>query len=281
MDVSQRVSWLSSKMDDLDLFLEVMGVNLNTITQQIIIALSPNLYHGCISLVSRLSSKMDDLDLFFRSWGLISTWKLAIFACKHDNSTNISRIVSKLIPGMYLRSVLVKFEDRWPWPIFRSWGSISTWKFAIFICKHDNSTHISHIGPKLMPWMYLRSVLVKFEYGWPWPIFRGHGGRFQHENLQFLHVNTITTNISHIGPKLIPWMYLRSGLVNLEAGWPWSIFRGHGGRFQHENLQYLLVNMITNITRINPKLIPLMYLKGVLVSSKIDDLDLATSWRQM
>ena len=33
------------------------------------------------------------------------------FACKHDNSTNIRRIDSKLIPWMYLRSVLVKFED--------------------------------------------------------------------------------------------------------------------------------------------------------------------------
>ena len=33
------------------------------------------------------------------------------FACKRDNSTNISRIMPKLIPCMYLRSVLVKFND--------------------------------------------------------------------------------------------------------------------------------------------------------------------------
>ena len=31
------------------------------------------------------------------------------------------------------------------------------------------------IGPKLIPWMYLKSVLVKFEDGWPWPIFEVTG----------------------------------------------------------------------------------------------------------
>ena len=44
-----------------------------------------------------------------------------------------------------------------------------------FACKHDNSTNINRIGPKLIPWMYLKSVLVKFEYGWPWPIFEVTG----------------------------------------------------------------------------------------------------------
>ena len=34
-----------------------------------------------------------------------------------------------------------------------------------FACKHDNSTNINRIGPKLIPWMYLKSVLVKFEDG--------------------------------------------------------------------------------------------------------------------
>ena len=34
-----------------------------------------------------------------------------------------------------------------------------------FACKHDNSTNINRIGPKLTPWMYLKSVLVKFEDG--------------------------------------------------------------------------------------------------------------------
>ena len=34
-------------------------------------------------------------------------------------------------------------------------------------------------------------------------MFRGHGGRFQHENLQFLHVNTITPQILVVlGPNL-------------------------------------------------------------------------------
>ena len=44
-----------------------------------------------------------------------------------------------------------------------------------FACKHDNSTNIRRIDPKLIPWMYLRSVLVKFEDGWPWPIFEVTG----------------------------------------------------------------------------------------------------------
>ena len=64
------VSWLSLKMDELDLYVEVIGLisKLNLfnykhdkhVTQSILIALIPNLYHGCIS-----SSKMDDLDLSF------------------------------------------------------------------------------------------------------------------------------------------------------------------------------------------------------------------------
>ena len=41
---------------------------VSTITQQILVALGPNLYHGCISGVSWLSSKMDDHDFFSRSW---------------------------------------------------------------------------------------------------------------------------------------------------------------------------------------------------------------------
>ena len=89
------VSWLSSKMDDLDLFLRSRGVNLNmtifnfrlvnTITQQILIALiawGPNLSHGCISGVSWLSLKMDELDLYVEVIGLIS--KLNLFHYKHD-----------------------------------------------------------------------------------------------------------------------------------------------------------------------------------------------------
>ena len=75
-----RVSWLSLKMDDLDLFLRSWGQFqhenfhfslVNTITQPILVTLAPNLYSGCISRVSWLSSKKDDLDLFLRSWGLI------------------------------------------------------------------------------------------------------------------------------------------------------------------------------------------------------------------
>ena len=155
---------------------------VDMITQQILVALGPNLCHGCIIGVSWLCLKLDDLDptQISRSWGSISTCKFAIFACKHDNSTNISRIVPKLIPWMCLRSVLVKFRKWMTLTYFsRSWGSISTWKFASFTCRHDSSTNISRIRAKLIPWIYHRSVLGRFEDGWPWPIFRGHGGRFQ------------------------------------------------------------------------------------------------------
>ena len=54
-------------MDELDLYVEVIGLisKLNLfhykhVAQSILVALIPNLYHGCIS-----SSKMDDLDLSF------------------------------------------------------------------------------------------------------------------------------------------------------------------------------------------------------------------------
>ena len=72
-----------------------------------------------------------------------------------------------------------------------------------FACKHDNSTNIRRIDPKLIPWMYLRSVLVKFKDGWPLTYFWGHGGQFKHENLQFSLVNTITQQILiALGPNL-------------------------------------------------------------------------------
>ena len=63
-------------------YYDVTGVNLNmkicnfslvnTITQQILIALGPNLSHVCISGVSWLSLKMDELDLYVEVIGLIS-----------------------------------------------------------------------------------------------------------------------------------------------------------------------------------------------------------------
>ena len=87
---------------------EVTGVNLNmkicnfslvnTITQQILIALGPNLSHGCISGVSWLSLKMDELDLYVEVIGLIS--KLNLFHYKHDKHVTQSILVA-LIPNLY------------------------------------------------------------------------------------------------------------------------------------------------------------------------------------
>ena len=42
----------------------------DTIIQQILVALCPNLYHGCIIGVSWLGSKMDVLDLFVEVMGV-------------------------------------------------------------------------------------------------------------------------------------------------------------------------------------------------------------------
>ena len=54
---------------------------------------------------------MDELDLFLSHRGQFKHENLQFFACKHDNLTNINRIGPKLIPWMYLKSVLVKFKD--------------------------------------------------------------------------------------------------------------------------------------------------------------------------
>ena len=87
---------------------EVTGVNLsmiicnfslvNTITHQILIALGPNLSHGCISGVSWLSLKMDELDLYIEVIGLIS--KLNLFHYKHDKHVTQSILVA-LISNLY------------------------------------------------------------------------------------------------------------------------------------------------------------------------------------
>ena len=48
-------------------------------SQQILVALGPSLYHGCISGVSWLSSRMDDLDLFFEVMGVDFNMKISNF----------------------------------------------------------------------------------------------------------------------------------------------------------------------------------------------------------
>ena len=91
-------------------------------------------------------------------------------------------------------------------------GSISTCKFAIFACRHDNSTNISRIGPKLIPWMYpildvswLSSKMDDRDL-----FFEVMGGRFQLENLQFSLVSTIA---QHILVALDTNLYHRSVLA--------------------------------------------------------------------
>ena len=53
-------SWAQFQHENLQFSL------VNTITQQILVALGSNLYHGCVSGGSWLSLKMDDRDLFFQ-----------------------------------------------------------------------------------------------------------------------------------------------------------------------------------------------------------------------
>ena len=132
----------------------------------------------------------------------------------------------------------------------RSWGSISTWKFAIFTYKLDKLTNISCIGSKLIPWMYSRSVLVKFKDGWPWLVFRCHGGWFQHGNLQFSLVNTITQQILvALGPNLNHGCILRMTWLSSKMDDLDLFFEVLGVRFQHANLQFVLVNKLNMVTQ--------------------------------
>ena len=81
---------------------------VNTITQQILIALGPNLSHGCISGVSWLSLKMDELDLYVEVIGLIS--KLNLFHYKHDKHVTQSILVA-LIPNLYHGCISISKMD--------------------------------------------------------------------------------------------------------------------------------------------------------------------------
>ena len=89
-------------------------LRVNTITQQILVALGPSLYHRCISGVSWLSSKIYDLDLFFEVIG---------GRFQHENvqfslvDTITQQILVSLGPNLChgcILGVLVKFEDGIP-----------------------------------------------------------------------------------------------------------------------------------------------------------------------
>ena len=150
----------------------------------------------------------------------------------------------------------------------RSWGLISTWKFPIFAYKLDSLTNISHIGSKLIPWMYPRSVLVNFEDGWLWPIFWGLGVRFS--TWKFVLVNTVTQQILvALGPNLchgcilgVSWLSSKMDDIDL-------FFEVMGVDFNMKIaiFAYKLDNL-TNISRIGSKLIPWMYSRSVLVKFK-------------
>ena len=64
----------------------------------------------------------------------------------------------------------------------------------LFVCKHDNSTNISRIGPKLIPWMYLGVSWLSSKMD-DLDFFQGRGSPFKNENLHFLLVSTITQQI--------------------------------------------------------------------------------------
>ena len=117
-----------------------------------------------------------------------------------------------------------------------------------FACKHDNSTNINRIGPKLIPWMYLKSVLVKFEDGWPWPIFEVTGVNLN-MTLQFSLVNTITQQILiALGLNLYHGCISRVSWLSLKMD-DHDLFWRSRGQFKHENFQFPLVNTITQQTR--------------------------------
>ena len=96
------MSLLSSKMDD-DEWGRFKHENLqfslvNTIASQILVALDPNLYHGCISGVSWLSSKMDELDLFFEVIGVDFNMKICMcLSFEIDNLDLSCKIMTSIL----------------------------------------------------------------------------------------------------------------------------------------------------------------------------------------
>ena len=154
----------------------------------------------------------------------------------------------------------------------RSWGSISTCKCSLFTCKYDNLQILFALGPILYHGcISVLSFLDKFEDGWPWPIFQGHGGRFQHTNLHFSLANTIPHQILlALGPYI-------SGVFGKVWRWmTWTYFWGHVGQFQHNNLQFSLINRIPQLMLVS--LGPNLhhgYISGESwLSSKMDVLDI-------
>ena len=126
----------------------------------------------------------------------IYKWMLLVIAYQHlkPGTQIFGHLIGEFDSFILIWQIQNKNKIRPTYP-FSSEKNYGKQDIFFMVPKHNNSTNFNHIGPKLIPWMYLRSVLVKFEYGWPWPIFRGHGVGFQHENVQFLLVDTITQHI--------------------------------------------------------------------------------------
>ena len=156
------------------------------------------------------------------------------------------------------------------------WGHRGQFKhenLQFFACKHDNSTNINCIGPKLIPWMYLRSVLVKLENGWTWPIFEVTGVNLNMKICNFLLVNTITQQILiALGPNLshgcisgVSWLSLKMDELDLYVEVIGLISKLNLFHYKHDKhvTQSILVALIPNLYH------------GCISSSKMDDLDLS------
>ena len=123
---------------------------VSTITQQILIALGTNLYHGL-----RVTNPTID-------WHV----RLSVrqhFTCKHDDSTN-------LYHGLRVTNPTIDWHVR-----------LSVRQH--FTCKHDDSTNISRIGPKFDHGCILGVSWLSLKIYYRDLFFAVMGCRFQHENL--------------------------------------------------------------------------------------------------
>ena len=117
--------------------------------------------------------------------------------------------------------------------------------------------------------MYLKSVLVKFEDGWPWPIVEVTGVNLNMKICNFSLVNTITQQILNaLGPSLshgcisgVSWLSLKMDELDLYVEVIGLISKFNLFNYKHDKhvTQSILVALIPNLC----------------TSSKMDDLNLS------
>ena len=140
---------------------------VNTITHEIIIALGPNLYHGSL-LRYILGISLGPMWLIFVELSCLQA-KIAIFMLKS------TPITSKNGQGYFFlnltKTLLSYIQCISLVPMRLIFAKLSCLQaIDVMTLKDWSRSSIFKLNQE-----YLRSDLVKFEDGWPWPIFWGHG----------------------------------------------------------------------------------------------------------